>query len=85
MKTTIDIPDPLLREAKMMAARDQSTLRAVVTRALEAEIERHGLSAEPRPRWRRAFGGLRHLREDLARVNRVVEETFEEIDEEMWR
>ncbi len=85
MKTTIDIPDPLLREAKMMAARDGSTLRAIVTRALETEIERNGLRDAPQPRWRRSFGGLRHLREDLTEVNRAIEEAFEEVDEEMWR
>jgi hypothetical protein len=34
MKTTLDIPDPLLREARKMAQREQTTLRALVERGL---------------------------------------------------
>ncbi len=34
MKTTVDIPDPLLREAKELAAREGRTLRALIEEAL---------------------------------------------------
>lgn len=34
MKTTLDIPDPLLREARKMALRERTTLRALVERGL---------------------------------------------------
>jgi hypothetical protein len=34
MKTTLDISDPLLREAKRLAAREGTTLRALVEQGL---------------------------------------------------
>jgi len=38
MKTTIDLPDELLAEAKAVAARRRTTLKAMVERALTREI-----------------------------------------------
>jgi Bacterial antitoxin of type II TA system, VapB len=34
MKTTLDISDPLLREARKIATRDRTTLRALVEQGL---------------------------------------------------
>lgn len=39
MKTTIDLPDELLAEAKATAARRRTTLKAMVEHALRREIE----------------------------------------------
>ena len=44
MKTTIDLPDELLREAKAVALRRGTTLRAVMTHALEREVQAGDLS-----------------------------------------
>lgn len=44
MKTTLDISDPLLREARKLAARERTTLRALVEQGLRrvvAERRRH--------------------------------------------
>lgn len=38
MKTTLDLPDELLIEAKALAARRQTTLRALIEHALIREI-----------------------------------------------
>jgi hypothetical protein len=38
MKTTLDLPDDLLAEAKAVAARRRITLKAMVTHALRREI-----------------------------------------------
>lgn len=38
MKTTLDISDPLLREARKIAARDRTTLRALVEQGLRQII-----------------------------------------------
>ncbi|MBL8905558.1 MAG: type II toxin-antitoxin system VapB family antitoxin [Rhizobiales bacterium] len=45
MKTTIDIPDPLFEEARKLAARQDTTLKALVTEGLRrvvAERNRRG-------------------------------------------
>lgn len=49
MKTTVEIPDPLFRQAKQYAARHGLTLRELVTRGLETVL-RGG--APPRRRFR---------------------------------
>jgi hypothetical protein len=38
MKTTLELPDELFIEAKAMAARRRTTLKALFTRALEKEL-----------------------------------------------
>ena len=39
MKTTIELPDALLRAAKAMAVRQGTTLKAVIIHALEREVQ----------------------------------------------
>jgi hypothetical protein len=41
MKTTVDLPDDLLREAKQIARAEGTTLRSVVEEGLRAVIARH--------------------------------------------
>ena len=38
MKTTIELPDALFRDAKALAARRRTTLNAMITHALEREV-----------------------------------------------
>jgi hypothetical protein len=38
MKTTVELSDPLLREAKRVAARDRTTLRALLEAGLAREL-----------------------------------------------
>ena len=45
MKTTIELPDALMRAAKAMAARRGTTLKALMTRALEREMQDHAGAA----------------------------------------
>ena len=85
MKTTLDIPDQILHEAKMAAARERTTLRCLVTRALEVELARRQSGPLAIPGWRKAFGTLRHLRSETAGVDAAVNEVFEQIDEDTWR
>lgn len=47
MRTTIDIPDHLLRHAKAAASLDGKTLKTFVTEALEAKVATAGRMAPP--------------------------------------
>lgn len=49
MKTTIDLPDDLLIEAKTLAARRKTTLKAIVESALRREIRPATQMANPDP------------------------------------
>jgi hypothetical protein len=50
MKTTLEIADPLLREAKHLAAREGTTLRALVEQGLRRVVaeKKRGSSFRPR-------------------------------------
>ena len=45
MRTTIDLPDPLFRELKAVAARRGSSLKNVIRAAVEEEIRKSERSA----------------------------------------
>ena len=79
MKTTLEIPDPLFRRAKSAAADRGIPLRQFVTEAVKEKLD--GTSKPGKP-WMAAFGKLRDLREETARINKLIEEEFEQIEPE---
>jgi hypothetical protein len=81
MKTTLEIPDALFRQAKSAAAEQGIPMRALVSAALAEKLRPRGRPDKP---WMQSFGKLRQLRKDLARIDRIVDEEFERIDPEEW-
>ena len=78
MKTTLDIPDEILRRAKVMASAHGVSLSQFVSQAVEEK-----LNSPTRFKARaRLVGGLRHLRKETARINRIIEAEFETIEPE---
>lgn len=59
MKTTLELPDGLLIEAKKLAVEERTTLRALVEQGLRHVLSgvRDGGAARPRIRWVTAAGG----------------------------
>ena len=49
MKTTVDIPDPLYRRAKIRAAEEGTTLRALLINSLAEALVRPASNAEALP------------------------------------
>lgn len=80
MKTTLEIPDGVFRRAKSAAAERGIPLREFVTEAVRAKLVA-GAKPVEKP-WMAAFGKLRRLRKETARINRVIEEEFEQIEAE---
>jgi hypothetical protein len=80
MKTTLEIPDPVFRRAKSAAAERGIPLREFVTEAVEDKLASKASSSE-KP-WMAAFGKLRHLRKETARINRIIAKEFEQIETE---
>ena len=81
MKTTLEIPDDIFRQAKAKAAERGVPLRQFVTEAVEEKLK---TSTDEKP-WMKMFGGLRHLRKETARINRIIEEEFEQIEPDEWQ
>jgi hypothetical protein len=63
MKTTLDISDPLLREARRIAARDRTTLRALVELGLRQVVSDR--KRKPTFRMRKVTFGGEGLRPEL--------------------
>lgn len=81
MKTTLEIPDRLFRQAKSVAAERGIPFRELVTEALADKLSKPAAESKP---WMKSFGALRHLREETARIQRRIDEEFETIDPEDW-
>jgi hypothetical protein len=82
MKTTLEIPDPIFRRAKAKAAEQQKSLREFVTEALSDKL--NAKSQDNRGAKLKVGGALRHLRKETARINAIIEQEFEQIDEESF-
>jgi hypothetical protein len=81
MKTTLEIPDAVFRRAKSKAAERGIPLRQFVTEAVEDKLRIGAHSGKP---WMKHAGKLKHLRKETQRINRRIEEQFEQIDPEVW-
>jgi len=57
-------------------------LRQFVTQAVTEKLRNESRTAE-KP-WMALAGGLRHLRKETARINKVIAKEFERIEPEDW-
>ncbi len=80
MKTTLEIPDFLFRRAKSLAAERGIPLRQFVTEAVQEKLK---VTPQERP-WMKHLGKLKHLHKERTQIEKRVEETFEQIDREVW-
>ena len=80
MKTTLEIPDPVFRRAKSAAAERGIPLREFVTQAVKEKLA--GTAHASEKPWMSGFGKLRRFRKETARINRLIEDEFEQIEPE---
>ncbi len=89
VKTTVEIPDTLFRKAKATAAERGVSLKDLLTEAVREHLQRGaGVVSQTKPAapaWMSAFGGLRNLHAETKRINRILEQEFEQIEEDEWR
>ena len=81
MKTTLEMPDSVLRQAKSAAAERGIPLREFVTQAVREKLAAKATVAE-RP-WVKQMGKLKHLHKETERINRLIEADSEKIDAEI--
>jgi len=79
VKTTLEMPDATLRKAKAKAAERGIPLRQFVTEAVEEKLE--GLPASEKP-WTVMAGGLKHLHAETVRIQKLIDDEFEQIEPE---
>ena len=83
MKTTIEIPDYLLREVKAYAARNGQTMKKFVTDALKEKLYLESDKDETQTGWRSVFGKV--PADAVADVQSVINEEFSKINLEDWQ
>jgi len=79
VKTTLEIPDPVFRRAKALAAERGIPLRQLVTEAVEEKLD----SAERKP-WTTMAGNLKHLHKETVRIQKLIDQEFGQIEPEDW-
>jgi hypothetical protein len=84
LKTTLEIPKALFSELKISAARQGTTIRALVNQAIAEKLRRRPSPFAAEPPWNKAFGGMRHLHRETVRIDKVIAEEFSKIDGEDW-
>jgi hypothetical protein len=82
MKTTLDIPEDVLRSVEVTAAARGEAVREFVIRALEAHVRSESAN-DLAAGWRSVFG--RAQAADVDAVDRVIAAEFEEIDPAEWQ
>lgn len=83
MKTTIELPDELLRDAKAAAAREGRSLKDLLTQALRDRLDRSSDARRGAEDWRAVFGKAKASQ--VKAVDDVVGQDLERIDLESWR
>lgn len=82
MKTTVEIPDPLFRQAKSRAAERGQTLKEFFEEALRDKLRKRKAAGSSEPAWMSGFGKLRRLHRETARVQKLIDQIFDTIEPE---
>lgn len=80
MKTTLEIPDQTFRKAKATAGALGIPLREYVTLAVEEKLSQ-GKRLLGKP-WLECAGELAHLHTETLRIQKIIDEEFEQIEPE---
>jgi hypothetical protein len=83
VKTTLELPDDLFRQAKATAAMLGESLKDFITEALREHLERRTTGASAQRGWQSVFGQARQ--EEVASVDAVVAEEFERVEPDGWQ
>jgi len=83
MKTTIEIPDALLRRAKAAAARCGQSLKDFLNEALAEKLKPTSQTVPvDAPPWMAGFGELHHLGRETRRIQALIDAEFEQVEPE---
>ena len=80
MKTTLEIPDPIFRQAKARAGALGMPLPEYIMQAVKEKLSTGGRS-ENKP-WRECAGELAHLHDESMRIQQLIEAEFEQVEPE---
>lgn len=83
MKTTVDVPDRIYRQIKARAALRGQTIKSFLLDAVREKLATESGSRKKQEiGWRAVFG--KGNKQDVAEVQRIIDEEFSRIDLEDW-
>ena len=82
VKTTVEIPDDLFKRAKVLAAQEGLSMKQLITESLQQRVGRHSTETALEPVWKRAFGAMRMYRKENRRIEKIIEQEFEQVEPE---
>jgi len=82
VKTTLEIPDPIFHQARATASAMGISLREYVTQAVEEKLSQG--SRHPGKPWLECAGELAHLHGETLRIQKIIDQKFEQIEPEDW-
>ncbi|MEI6322429.1 MAG: hypothetical protein WCP60_04930 [bacterium] len=83
MKTTLELPDDLLRKVKASAASSGRTMKLYLIEAIQEKLaSQEAMSSKP---WLAHFGVLAHLGGERQMIESRVHEEFETVDSNQWK
>jgi hypothetical protein len=82
VKTTVEIPDELFKQAKVLAALEGVSMKQLIAESLQQRVMSQSQGAKTEPSWRRAFGAMRSYRKENRRIERLIEQEFEQVEPE---
>jgi hypothetical protein len=83
MKTTLDIPEALLRRVKARAAQRGASMRDFFVEAVEEKLSLDGAKAATVHGWRSVFG--KAPKGATAEVQAIIDGALETVNPEEWR
>lgn len=83
MKTTIELPDEILRRTKVFAAQNGVSMKSLIVKGLETLLSESESTSGNAP-LQKIFGGMQHRSGETEKISADIEEAFEQIDSELW-
>ena len=80
---TVELPDSVVRRAAEKAAELGIPVSDYVAGLVDENLRVTAALKAGKP-WMAGFGALRHLHEETERINRIIEEEFEQIEPDDW-
>ncbi|XOV72923.1 MAG: hypothetical protein ACFHW5_07015 [Verrucomicrobiota bacterium] len=84
MKTTLEVPDALLRDVKISAAKQGQTMGAFINAAIEEKLKMNQKASMEKP-WMKFAGILKNHRTETKKILERIESECGRIDEESWK
>lgn len=85
MKTTIELPDRLFRKVKAQAAFAGLSLKSLITKALEEMLTSKQKQPASEPQWLPLFGALKSRKNEIRKIQKMIDHEFSKINPEDWK